>query len=125
MDLRRLELPDASCRGVWCSASLLHLPRKTAPRAVRELARVARSGAPVVVFLKARRPDEEAQRLLPYEYAPTGTAGEMRRFFAYYTPDEARALLEDTGLEVRDLATAPDARNPGATGWVSLLARKP
>ena len=27
MDLRRLELPDESCRGVWCSASLLHLPR--------------------------------------------------------------------------------------------------
>src|SRR6185312_10007330 len=26
MDLRRLELPDRSCRGVWCSASLLHLP---------------------------------------------------------------------------------------------------
>jgi ubiquinone/menaquinone biosynthesis C-methylase UbiE len=125
MDLRRLELPDAGCRGVWCSASLLHLPRKMAPRAMRELAQVARSGAPVVVFLKLRRPGETAENILTYEYATTDRPGEARRFFAYYTPDEARALVEGAGLEVCDLATAPDARNPRASGWVSVLARKP
>jgi SAM-dependent methyltransferase len=125
MDLRRLELPDASCRGVWCSASLLHLPRRAAPRAVRELARVARSGAPLAVFLKARGDGEEPERVVPYEYATPDTPADARRFYAYYTCEEARAILEAAGLEVRDVATAPDTRNPQARGWISLLARKP
>lgn len=124
MDLRHLELPDASCRGVWCSASLLHLPRRSAPRAVRELVRVARAGAPIAVFLKTRRADEDAERFVPYEH-PTPEAPDARRFYAYYTPEEARALLEEAGLVVQDIATVPDKRAPGLPGWVSLLARKP
>jgi len=125
MDLRGLELPDASCRGVWCSASLVHLPRRTAPRAVGELVRVARRGSSVVVFLKARREGEEAERIVPYEYATPDTTAQSPRFFAYYTPEEARALLADAGLVVDDVAITPDERTPQAVGWVSLFARKP
>jgi len=122
MDLRRLDLPDASCRGVWCSASLLHLPLRTAPRAVGELVRVMRSGGPLTVFLKGRRPDEEAERLQTYEHLEEEQG---QRFFAYYTPDEAQALLEDAGVEVLEMATIPDPRAPETLGWVTLLARKP
>lgn len=122
MDLRRLELPDAACRGVWCSASLLHLPRRTAPRAMGELARAARKGAPLAIFLKLRREDEEPERFIPYEFAGTPDA---RRFYAFYTEDEARDLVEHAGLAIVDIATAPDPRTPEALGWVSLLARKP
>ena len=122
MDLRRLELPDGCCRGVWCSASLLHLPLRTAPRAMSELARVARRDAPLVLFLKRRREDEEPERFVPYEHADLPDA---RRFFAYYTVAEARALVESAGLTVTDIATAPDRRAPETLGWVSLLARKP
>ncbi len=121
MDLRRLELPDVSCRGVWCSASMLHLPRKTAPRAVAELARVARAGAPVVVIVKLRRDDEPTERYIPYEFVDTPR---LRRFFAFYTLDEARALLEGADLTVLDAAQVPDPRNPQSLGWASLLARK-
>lgn len=122
MDMRRLDLPDASCRGVWCSASLLHLPLRTAPRAVGELARVTRPGGPLAVFLKARRPDEEAERLRKYESLEEEQG---QRFFAYYTPDEARSLLEDAGIEILDVAMVPDPRTPETLGWVTLLARKP
>ncbi|MBF6591232.1 MAG: class I SAM-dependent methyltransferase, partial [Ktedonobacterales bacterium] len=119
MDLRRLELPDASCRGVWCSASLPHLPRRAAPRAVGELARVARAGAPVAVFLK-RREGEEVECFVPYQYQEAG-----KRFFAYYTEDEARRLLTEAGLEVLEVASVPDAGAPANPWWLSLLARKP
>lgn len=122
MDLRRLELPDASVRGVWCSASLLHLPRRTAPRAMGELARVARRGTPLAIFLKRRREQDEPERFIPYEYADTPDAP---RFYAYYTEDEARALVESAGLTIAAIATAPDQRAPGAPDWVSLLASKP
>jgi SAM-dependent methyltransferase len=122
MDLRALDLPDASCRGVWCSASLLHLPRKTSPRAVGELARVAHAGAPVVVLLKRLGEGRSPETFLQYEYADIPG---MRRFFAYYTPDEARALVEGAGLTVLDVTNVPDARNLADPGWVSLLACKP
>lgn len=115
MDLRRLELPDASCRGVWCSASLLHLPKRTAPRAVAELARVARRAAPVAIFVKERAGAVE-EEMTPYVDA--------RRFYAYYQEDELRALAVKAGLEVLDVGHAPDER-AGNPGWLSILARKP
>jgi SAM-dependent methyltransferase len=123
MDLRALDLPNACCRGVWCSASLLHVPHRASLRAMAELARVARHGAPVVVLLKRLGEGKPPETFVQYEYADV--PGGMRRFFAYYTPDEARVLVESAGLTVLDVATAPDARNLGDPGWVSLLARKP
>ncbi|HET9109383.1 MAG TPA: class I SAM-dependent methyltransferase [Ktedonobacterales bacterium] len=121
MDLRRLELPDASCRGVWCSASLLHLPLHAAPRAMAELARVARPGAPVALFVKSRQPDEEAERFEPY---PTDAAPNGRRFYAYYTADEARALVTGAGLEIVSADVSTDLDHTRQHHWVSILARK-
>jgi SAM-dependent methyltransferase len=120
LDLRRLELPDASCRGIWCSASLLHIPRHIAPRAVAELARVARAGAPVVIFLKSRG-DRDAEQFLDYERDGV-IAG--RRFFAYYTREEARELVLSGGFALVEDAVVPDGR-PAMQDWISLVARKP
>ena len=123
MDLRHLDdLPDGSCRGVWCSASLLHLPKRVAPRAVAELARVARRGAPVAIFLKRREEDGESERMEAYTHVDD--LPESRRFFAFYTVDEARELVASSGLELLEVETVPDARQPDLPGWVSLLARK-
>jgi SAM-dependent methyltransferase len=125
MDLRRLELPDESCRGVWCSAALLHLPRAVAPRAARELARVTRSGGPLVVLLKLRGESQDAETFHTYQFASAEGLTDARRFFAYYAPEEAEALLRDAGLVVREVATTTDQRPADAAGWISLLARKP
>jgi SAM-dependent methyltransferase len=125
MDLRRLEIPDESCRGVWCSAALLHLTRSAARRAARELARVTRSGSPLVVLLKLRGEDQEAETFRTYEYTSAEGLADLRRFFAYYTPDEAEALLRDAGLEVRDVETSTEDRPADAPGWISVVARKP
>jgi SAM-dependent methyltransferase len=119
MDLRRLELPDECCRGVWCSASLLHLPRQVAPRAMAELARVARSDAPLVVFLK-RAGGGDLEQFQAYPY---GESGDEQRFFAFYTPEEARQLVENAGLAVIDVAIVPHS-DISAPPWISLLARK-
>jgi SAM-dependent methyltransferase len=125
MDLRRLEAPDESCRGVWCSASLLHLPRTVAPRAARELARVTRPGGPLVVLLKLRGEEAVAETYHAYQHPGAEQVADPRRFFAYYTADEAIALLSDADLELRDVATITDPRPSDAAGWISLLARKP
>ena len=120
LDLRSLELPDASCRGIWSSASLLHIPHHIAPRAVAELARVARPGAPAVIFLKCRG-DQDSEQFLDYERDGV-VAG--RRFYAYYTREEARELIRSGGFAVIDETVVPDGR-PSAPDWISLVARKP
>jgi SAM-dependent methyltransferase len=125
MDLRRLELPDESCRGVWCSASLLHLPRSAAQRAARELARVTRSGGPLVVLLKLRGEGQEAEAFQTYGYANAEGLADPRRYFAYHIPNEAEALLRDAGLDVREVTTTTDESPADAAGWISLVARKP
>jgi SAM-dependent methyltransferase len=125
MDLRRLELPDESCRGVWCSASLLHLPRSAAQRAARELARVTRSGGPLVVLLKLRGEGQEAEAFQMYQYANAEGLADPRRYFVYYTPDEAEALLRDAGLDVREVTTTAENPPADAAGWIWLVARKP
>jgi SAM-dependent methyltransferase len=122
MDLRGLDLPDASCRGVWCSASMLHLPKRVAPRAMAELARVARTGAPVTLFLKDRQPEDEAERYEPY---PTDSAPDARRFYAYYTADEARALVASAGLEVLEVSIGDHLDHTRQHGWLCVMARKP
>jgi hypothetical protein len=125
MDLRRLVLPVESCRGVWCSAELPHLTRTAVQWATLELARVTRSGSPLVVLLKLRGEDQEAETFRTYEYTSAGGAADLRRFFAYYTPDEVEALLRDAGLEARDVETSTQDRSADAPGWISVLARKP
>ncbi|MGO8949083.1 MAG: class I SAM-dependent methyltransferase [Ktedonobacterales bacterium] len=119
MDLRHLELPDASCRGVWCSASLLHIPRQFAPRAAAELVRVARSRAPFAVFLKlAGAGDPEQFQVYHIDGVAAG-----ERFVAFYTPEQARQLLEDAGLEIIDEAIVART-DTSAPEWMSLVARK-
>jgi SAM-dependent methyltransferase len=125
MDLRRLELPDESCRGAWCSASLLHLPRAAAQRAARELARVTRSGGPLVVLLKLRGEGQDAETFQTYQHISAEGPADARRFFAYYSPDEAEALLRDAGLDVREVTVTTDNPPADAPGWIALLARKP
>jgi SAM-dependent methyltransferase len=117
MDLRQLELPDASCRGIWCSASLLHIPSHIAPRAVAELARVARARAPLVIFLKCQGEGD------PEEFQAYNHAGLGQRFFAYYTPEEAQQLLEAAGLTIIEEAVVA-GEHPSAPAWISLVARK-
>jgi|GEM_PF-891998 len=122
MDMRHLELPDACCRGVWCSAALLHIPMHRAPLAVNELVRVARRGAPFVFFLKQRRDGQDPEQIVPYG---NGDQPDLPRFYAYYTLDEARALFEDAGLTVIDSATVADRHMHDAPGWISYIAQKP
>lgn len=120
MDLRRLDLPDGCCRAVWCSASLLHLPKHVAPRAVVELARVARPGAPLALFLKLAGQSDD-QTFHPYVHTDVPDA---RRFFAYYAPDEAARVVEAAGFSVTDTAVALTSPPPDAPGWLSVLATR-
>jgi hypothetical protein len=63
----------------------------------------------------------ENERYEPYPFTDINTP----RFFAFYTEEQARALLENAGLAVTQVAITPDERDLNRPGWISLVARKP
>jgi SAM-dependent methyltransferase len=108
LDMTALPFPDTTFGGVWCSASLLHLPKELAPRALAEMHRVLMPGGPLLLGIQEG--DSEGWEAGPY-------AG-VERFFARYRSDEAAALLDGAGFAVQELRTgeAPNRR------WLTFLS---
>ncbi len=110
MDLRRLAFQDGCFGGVWCAASLLHLPKAEAPNALREFRRVLRPEG--LLHLSIQEGEGEQWESNPY--------GTVERLFARYSAEAAAALLHDAGFEVLDLVV----NDAGTRCWLSFLARR-
>jgi ubiquinone/menaquinone biosynthesis C-methylase UbiE len=109
-DMRHLPFRRGSFRGIWASASLLHIPKAQAGDALKELARVVHSGH---IYVSVKRGEGEAW--VPDEQG-------HRRLFAYYQPAALELLLERSGFEVLTCWQSPDAAGRERP-WVSVLAR--
>jgi ubiquinone/menaquinone biosynthesis C-methylase UbiE len=92
MDMRQLAFCDGCFDGAWCAASLLHLPKRTAPAALREISRVIRPGGSLMLTVKGG--DGEG-------WAGGYVAG-ATRFFSYYRPAEMAGMLVRAGFGVSD-----------------------
>jgi len=109
LDMRLQPFRDAAFGGVWCSASLLHLPKQDAPGALAEMHRILVPGGPLLLGIQEG--DSEGWEPSPYEVP-------VERFFARYRPDEAEAMLGGAGFRVLERRTgqAPNRR------WLTFLA---
>jgi len=117
MDMRALDLPDASCAGLWVSASFLHIPKRENLAVLKELVRVLAPGSPLMILVK-ECDSGEAER---YEaHQQTGKT----RFFARYRGSELWALLEQADLVVDEITTALDTRFADLPRWLGALATK-
>ena len=92
-DMRRLALRDASFEGAWCSASLLHLPKREAPGALGAIRRILKPGG--MLMLGVQEGDCECWE--------GGYVEGGMRFFARYGRAEMEALLADAGFTVREI----------------------
>jgi SAM-dependent methyltransferase len=108
LDMTSLPFPDGAFGGVWCSASLLHLPKQVSPRALAEMQRVLPPGGPLLLGIQEG--DGEGWESGPYEA--------VERFFARYRRDEAEGLLDGAGFAVQDVRTGetPSRR------WLTFLS---
>lgn len=108
MDMRQLALPDASFDVVWSIASLLHLPKADAIKALREFRRVVKADGVVAVAVKRGAGERWEQ---------TGAA--PRRLFARYEPEELRLALESAGLVAEQLELTTSDRGEE---WLHAVA---
>jgi SAM-dependent methyltransferase len=112
MDLRKLGFLQGSFEGVWACASLLHLPKREAEPALREIRGILKPGGLIFTSLKV---GEGENFVKAQEY------GDKERFYAFYSMEEARKLFEEAGFEImEDLIEKSNGKNPA---WINIFAR--
>lgn len=90
-DLRFLPLATGRLDGIWCSASLLHVPQDQTPAVLAGMRRVLRPGGHLALITALG----EGTRLEPVPYAP-----DAERWYFYRQADELAGQLEAAGLTV-------------------------
>ena len=92
--------------GVWCCASLLHLPKHEAPGALREMRRALKLNGSLMLSIQAGNGEGWEESYV------AGTS----RFFARYTSNEMTALLAQSDFAVQ----AIELSQTGVRDWLSF-----
>ena len=107
MNMCHLGFASNSFDGAWCCASLLHLPKHSAPRALNELRRVLKIGSMMVLELQ-----EGSGETWEESYVPG-----VNRFVARYQPDEIIELVSGCGFSLQQT----DRAQNGERKWLSCV----
>jgi len=83
MNMRNLGFCDAYFDGVWCCASLLHLPKTEAAYALQEMHRMLKPGGTLILSIQEGNGENWEGGFVP----------NVKRFFARYQADEMRNIL--------------------------------
>jgi ubiquinone/menaquinone biosynthesis C-methylase UbiE len=110
LDLGKLPFHAGSFAGVWCIASLLHVPKAEAPAALAEVRRVLRPGGVLALAMQEGEGEEWN----------AGHVEGVLRFFARYSADEMAGLLEGAGFRVLE-----QERERVGRMWLRYLAELP
>lgn len=110
MDMQELAFSDGLFSGIWCNASLLHLPKETAPKAIDELRRVLNGNG--VLFLSVQAGTGEGWE--------ASEVGSVMRWMSRYSEKEISDLLFRQGFTVQSIATSASDSRP--IQWLNAFA---
>lgn len=103
--LYEIPIADGGVDGVWSVAALLHVPKRRLPAALKELARVIRSGGAALISVKAGSGEG---------LDPDG------RFFARYQLGEFKSAFGGSSLDLIDVSE----RTADGDDWIIISAAK-
>jgi hypothetical protein len=110
--MRWLPLRAGSAHAIWCSAALLHIPRRAVPAVLAEFARVMRPGGEL--YLSVAEGDGEG-----FE-AAAHYGSDRRRWFTCHREPALTALLAGAGFAVHQVR-----RHRAHRDWLSVFALRP
>jgi SAM-dependent methyltransferase len=113
-DLRHLAFPDGSFDGIWCCASLLHLPRADVPGVVRAFRRILRQGYLYVLGLMAG----EGETVIDGQYGP-----DTPRLFTFFQRTEFELYLEQASFQIVDSVEQPWPNGTWPRLWILARTR--
>ena len=107
MNMRNLGFCDAYFDGVWCCASLLHLPKAEAAYALQEIRRILKFGG--VLILSIQEGSNEGWE--------DGSIPGAKRFFARYKDNEMRNIL----IKNKFAVLKTDSSQTAERNWLSFV----
>lgn len=113
-DFNKVDFPAGTFDGFWAAASFIHVPKKDVGEALREVRRVTKMGGTGFISMKEKGEMDEG---MVYEERYGG----MGRYFAFYTQDEFRNILEANGFAVLKSTTHPEGKNNWLCYFVKVL----
>jgi SAM-dependent methyltransferase len=118
MDVRDLDFYDGTFDGVWCNTVMQFVPHEEKSGAVKELARVLKSGGVFYTTFKLvseEKLDEEGDEARIYVRG----SDSMTRYLL--TEEEMKDLLENAGLEITESEVSGELEGPTV---VNVFAEK-
>ena len=107
MNMCKLGFPGASFDGVWCCASLLHLPKSEATYALQEIRRILRVRGMLVLSIQEGNGEEWEDSYVPG----------VQRFFARYQANEMADVLSRNGFSIQKA----DSSQETSRTWLSFV----
>ncbi len=107
MDMRQLAVSNTCFDGIWCCASLLHLPKSQAAIALIEFHRIIRAQG--MLILSIQEGDSEGWIWSERD--------RVERYFARYSISEMSERLSRAGFIVHEQTTVPGASAP----WLEFV----
>jgi ubiquinone/menaquinone biosynthesis C-methylase UbiE len=117
-DARTLPFAASSFDGIWCCASLLHVPKRNVGHALAEAFRILQRGG--VLFTSMSEGEQRGA-------ISVHSDGLGPRDYYYYRQETWAALVAGAGFEIvdHDVQRESGNFNPGSSGWIEIFARKP
>ena len=98
MDFSKTNFPSGTFDGFWASASFLHIPKKDIAGALQEAKRITKNSG--VGFISVKEKTEMDEGMIS-----ESRYGGISRYFSFYTREELKNLLEQSGFSVIKITT--------------------
>lgn len=115
MDVLHLDFEDSFFDGIWSSATLLHLKKEDARKALAEFNRVLKKKGLLYLDMKE---GEGEETLKDPRYSKT------EKFYSYFREAELKELLKERGFEIADHVCSSKATKYHYTKVIYLIAKK-
>lgn len=115
MDFKKTTFKNGEFDGFWASASFLHIPKKDVFEVLQEAKRITKNGGIGFISIKEKTGVDEG-------LIEENKYGGISRYFAFYSQDEFKNLLEQNGFSIikTSVHTEEDEQK---TNWLCYFVR--
>lgn len=115
MDILNLNFENESFDGIWASASLLHIPKKSLKSVLIQLQSILENDGVLYISLKK---GEGSEVLKDFRY------GGVDKFYVYYRSEEIYELLKSVGFEIIEKEERVKRAIYDTNSWIHVFCRK-
>jgi len=116
MDFSKTDFPNDAFDGFWAAASFLHIPKKDISVPLQEAKRIIKNGGVGFISVKEKNGMDEGM-IHEDKY------GGISRYFSFYTQDEFKKSLKQSGLSVIKITTHIE-NDERKTNWFCYFVMK-